>query len=90
MVVEPEAAEELHALQGSEKGTDERNETAENGDTASNDIGDDSHAEGAAQPHSPVGECVGTKMLGASENADESVLGRNLFQHVRDGLVTNF
>lgn len=78
VVVEPEAAKELHALQCSEKSADERDETAEDGDTGGDDVGDDGHAESAAKPDGPVGEGVGGKMLGASEEANEGVLGGNL------------
>lgn len=83
MVVEPEAAEELHALQGSEKSTDEGNETTEDGDTTGDDIGDNGHAECAAKPDSPVGESVGAQVLGASEHTDKDVLGRDLLIIVR-------
>lgn len=83
MVVEPEAAKELHALQGSEKSTDEGNETTEDRDTTSDDIGDDGHAKGAAEPDSPVGEGVGAQVLRASEDTDKGVLGRDLLIVVR-------
>lgn len=78
MVVEPEAAKELHALQCSEKGADKGDETAKDWDAGGDNVGDDGHAEGAAEPDSPVSEAVGGEVLGASEEANEGVFGGNL------------
>ena len=40
--------------------------TAKDGNAAGDDVGDDGHGKGAAEPSRPVGKGVGGEMLGAS------------------------
>ena len=82
VVIQPHAAHGLEADQGTEKGTDERNETAENGDGASDDVGDTCTAASASNPGHPVNLCVARKVSCSSEESDEEVLGGELMEYV--------
>lgn len=79
VVKQPHTAHGLEALKGSEERTDKGYKAAKDGDTARDDVGDDGHAKGTAKPGGPVGQGVGGEMLGASEEADEGILGWDLF-----------
>jgi len=68
----------LETHESAEESADERDETTEDRDGASDDVGGYSHAGGAAEPYTPVDETVAGEMSGASEQADEDVLGRQL------------
>lgn len=74
VVVEPHGAHGLEADEGAEEGTDEGNETAEDGDGTRDDVGDTGDAARAADPCHPVDLRVAGKVSSATEESNEEVL----------------
>ena len=78
VIIEPHTSVRLETHHCTQESSNERHKTSEDGDSASNDVGDDGHAACAGQPGGPVHDTVGVEVLSASQQTDEKVLGRNL------------
>lgn len=75
VVVQPHATHRLEAHERAKQRTDQRNETAEHGHRAGDDVRDESDAGRTSDPGAPVDRRVVRQMLRAAEDADEDVLG---------------
>ena len=71
VVVKPHDTEWLEVEKGSEKSTDEGDETTENWNCTCDNVGADNDAESAAEPDHPMGHGVDSKMLGSTEETEE-------------------
>ena len=78
VVIEPHTSVRLETHHCTQESSNEGHKSSEDGDSAGNDVRDDGHAACAGQPGSPMHDTVGVEVLGASQQTDKEVLGRNL------------
>lgn len=78
VVVDPHDAFRLETEEGSKERTDKGHQAAEGGNAGRNAVGDDGCGGRAAEPGAPVGDCVGSEMVRAAEDAEEDVFRRDL------------
>jgi hypothetical protein len=78
VVVQPHEAHRLERHESAQQGADERDQPAEDGNGAGDNVGDQDAAAGAAQPDGPVGPGIVGQVAGAAEEADEDVFGGEL------------
>jgi len=76
--------EGLDADECTERGTDQVNKTAENGDGTGNDVREQNTTDDRAEPNDPVLDSVFGQVLGTSQDSNKEVFGGQLnHQHDR-------
>lgn len=68
----------MHGQDRIKQRADQRSQSVEDGNAASNEVRGDGDAESTGEPRSPVNHGIVGQVLRSSEQADEDVLGRQL------------